>query len=162
VQVRRAFLRAFGGLYNDLVRRRARLGAAAAIFNADGRVLLVRHSYGRRSWELPGGGREPKESVEQAAGREVREELGVEITEARLCGLYYEADVDQHHFVFRCQLAAGAEPKVSSAEILEWGYWPLTGLPRPITDFTVRRIADAQSPSTSIAVAVLPARTWLE
>src|SRR2546430_14977380 len=74
----------------------------------------------------------------------------------------YEADVDQHHFAFQCRLAAGAEPKASSPEILECGYWPLASLPRPMTDFTVRRIADAQSPSASIAVTVLPARRGLE
>src|SRR5256886_17014187 len=70
----------------------------------------------------------------------------------------YEADVDQHHFAFQCRLAVGAEPKASSPEILECGYWPLASLPRPMTDFTVRRIADAQSPSASIAATVLPAR----
>src|SRR5207249_1833228 len=160
--IRRWLIASLGGVYNDLVRRRSRLGAAAVIFDRDGRVLLVRHSYGRRGWELPGGGREPQESVEQAVGREVREELGVEIADLRLCGVYYEADVDQHHFAFQCRLAAGAEPKASSPEILECGYWPLASLPRPMTDFTVRRISDAQSPSASIAVTVLPARRWLE
>jgi 8-oxo-dGTP diphosphatase len=158
----RILLEAFGGLYNDLVRRKARLGAAAVIFDGEGRVLLVRHSYGRRGWELPGGGREPKESVEQTVYREVREELGVTIVEAQLCGVYYEADVDQHHFAFRCRLADGAQPKTSSPEILECRYAALEELPRPMTDFTLRRITDAQSPPESISVTVLPGRGWLD
>ncbi len=53
MRVRRMLLGAFGGLYNDQIGRRWRPGAAAVIFDADDRVLLVQHSYGRRSWELP-------------------------------------------------------------------------------------------------------------
>jgi 8-oxo-dGTP diphosphatase len=44
-------------------------------------ILLVRHSYGDRGvWHIPGGGYRPRhETPEQAARREVREELGLEI-----------------------------------------------------------------------------------
>jgi len=148
-----------GGLYNDLIGRRAHLGAAAVIFDGDGRVLLVRHSYGRRGWELPGGGRKPKESLEQAVFREVREELGVEALTAELRGVYYEPGVDQHHFAFRCRLPDGHDPKPSSAEILDCGYFSVDGLPRPMNDFTIQRIMDAQS-TKPVAISVLGPRQW--
>src|SRR2546429_10771 len=74
--IRRWLIARLGGLYNDLIGRRAHLGAAAVIFDGNGRVLLVRHSYGQRGWELPGGGRQPKESLQQAGPPEIREELG--------------------------------------------------------------------------------------
>lgn len=32
------------------------VGAAAFIVDGEGRVLLVKHTYGRLNWELPGGG----------------------------------------------------------------------------------------------------------
>jgi 8-oxo-dGTP diphosphatase len=148
-----------GGLYNDLFGRRAHLGAAAVIFDRDNRVLLVRHSYGRRGWELPGGGRKPRESLAQAVLREVREELGVEPLTAELRAVYYEPGVDQHHFAFLCRLPDGRDPKPSSAEILECGYWSADALPRPINDFTIQRIRDAQS-TKPVAISVLGPRQW--
>ena len=42
-------------------------------------ILLVRHTYGRRAWDLPGGSRKHDESALAAAAREMREELGVAI-----------------------------------------------------------------------------------
>ncbi|MDQ6714047.1 MAG: NUDIX domain-containing protein [Candidatus Dormibacteraeota bacterium] len=157
--IRRWLIATLGGLYNDLIGRRAHLGAAAVIFDRGGRVLLVRHSYGRRGWELPGGGRRAKESLQQAVLREIREELGVEALRPELRAVYYEPGVDQHHFAFRCQLPDGLDPKPRSAEILECGYWPVDALPRPINDFTIQRIRDAQS-NEPRAVQVLGPRQW--
>ena len=151
----------FGGLYNDLIGRRSHLGVAGVIFDEQGRVLLVHQSYGRRGWDIPGGGREPNESLDQALRRELREEIGVEILNATLTGIYYEPGVDQHHFAFRCDLAAGAQPRANPPEILEVGYFELTGLPRPINDFTLQQIDDARS-TRPLAVAVLGARRWTE
>jgi 8-oxo-dGTP diphosphatase len=161
IRVRRLLLRAFGGLYNDLIGRRSHLGAAGVIFDADGRILLVRHSYGRRNWELPGGGRKANESVEQAVRREVREEVGVEAVVERLCGIYYEPEMDQHHFAFVCRLPDGAIPRVTSAELLACEYWAPDKLPRPISDFTLRRIDDARAGRAPTSIAVLGPRRWI-
>lgn len=153
----------FGGVYNDLIGRRSRLGAAAVIFNDDNRVLLVQHSYGRRNWELPGGGRESKESVVGAVRREVREEVGVQVIVDRLCGVYFEPETDQHHFAFVCRLLDPADiPKPSSVEIRACRYWPVDSLPRPLSDFTLRRIEDARFRASEISVVVLERRRWLD
>lgn len=157
---RRLLIARFGGLYNELIGRRAHLGVGAVIFDRNGRVLLVRHSYGRRGWELPGGGRQPNESIEHAVLREVREELGVEPLTAELRAIYYEPKFDQHHFALLCRLPDGAQPKPSSAEILECGYWPVDALPRPINNFTIQRITDAQSTKPA-AISLLGPRKWL-
>jgi ADP-ribose pyrophosphatase YjhB (NUDIX family) len=57
-------------------------------------ILLVRHTYGRREWELPGGSMKIGESPLIAARREMREELGVSVDQwTRL----EEAVIDDHH-----------------------------------------------------------------
>jgi 8-oxo-dGTP pyrophosphatase MutT (NUDIX family) len=50
-------------------------------------LLFVRHSYGdRRCWELPGGGIKRGEDPRNAAAREAREELGLDLAEWRSLG----------------------------------------------------------------------------
>ena len=60
-----------------LVRRPAKRGVKCLIVNR-GRILLVRHTYGDRRWDLPGGAMRRNEYPETAAQREMHEELGVE------------------------------------------------------------------------------------
>jgi 8-oxo-dGTP pyrophosphatase MutT (NUDIX family) len=60
-------------------------GVKCVITTGD-RVLLVRHSYGRREWELPGGGIKRGEAPAEAASREMEEELGVRIEQWRSLG----------------------------------------------------------------------------
>ena len=50
------------------------LAANAAIIDELGRILLVKHTYGRENWELTGGVAEFNESIVETAIREAREE----------------------------------------------------------------------------------------
>jgi 8-oxo-dGTP diphosphatase len=142
--------------------RGRRLGAAAIILRQDSGVLLVHHTYGRLNWELPGGASEPGESVVETALRELREETGLTAVPERLTGIYYDTEHDAHHFVFLCRLDGSSEPKPSSAEISECAYWSLDSLPRPISDFTVRRIQDALREESQPLPIAIPPRTWLD
>jgi ADP-ribose pyrophosphatase YjhB (NUDIX family)/rhodanese-related sulfurtransferase len=140
------------------------IGAASVVADAGGRVLLVHQTYGELNWEIPGGVLEMHESADDAARREVREETGADIELERLTGVYWEPRwgvSGGHHFVFRARLTAGSpEPAVSDpAEISEVRWSMRDALPRPISDFTVRRIEDAFSDRPA-AVAVVPPRTW--
>jgi 8-oxo-dGTP diphosphatase len=60
------------------------LVAACALVDADGRVLLAKRPQGRPLaglWEFPGGKVERGERPEEALIRELREELGIEVSE---------------------------------------------------------------------------------
>jgi len=52
------------------------------------RVLLVRHTYGFRGWDLPGGSIKRGETPEAAARREMNEELGISIDGWRALGRF--------------------------------------------------------------------------
>jgi 8-oxo-dGTP diphosphatase len=63
------------------------LVVAAALVDADGRVLIAQRPEGKSMaglWEFPGGKIEADESPESALIRELREELGIAVKEACL------------------------------------------------------------------------------
>ena len=68
------------------------LVAAVALVDADGRVLLAQRPAGRAMaglWEFPGGKVEADERPEQTLIRELREELGIAVTEACIAPLTF-------------------------------------------------------------------------
>lgn len=68
------------------------LVAACALVDIDGRVLLAQRPVGKSMaglWEFPGGKVEPGERPEETVIRELREELGIDVTEACLAPLTF-------------------------------------------------------------------------
>lgn len=62
-------------------------GSSVVIVDESGRLLLMARA-DTGGWGLPGGFMEPGESFEQAAVREVREEVGIEVTDLSLLGVF--------------------------------------------------------------------------
>jgi 8-oxo-dGTP pyrophosphatase MutT (NUDIX family) len=58
---------------------RKRVSADVLLRDEEGRVLLVKPTY-KPGWDLPGGMAEANEAPDAAARRELREELGLDIT----------------------------------------------------------------------------------
>ena len=140
-----------------------KLGAAAVILDKQGRVLLVKHTYGPINWELPGGGAEAGESVVETALREVFEETRLHVVAQHTTGIYYDTEADMLHFVFLChsqETALLAHP--DAEEISECAFWSPNALPRPISNFTVRRIADAISGAKQPLPSPVGPRQWLD
>jgi 8-oxo-dGTP diphosphatase len=68
------------------------LVAACALIDADGRVLIAERPAGKPMaglWEFPGGKVDPDERPEDALIRELKEELGIVVTEACLAPLTF-------------------------------------------------------------------------
>jgi ADP-ribose pyrophosphatase YjhB (NUDIX family) len=86
--------------------------AATIPRDADGRIWLLRRALheGAGRWTFPGGFVELGETVEDAARRETREELDMEIELGDLIGVYSRADARVVLVVFAARaLGAGSE-----------------------------------------------------
>ena len=119
------------------------VGVKVMLFDADGRLLLVRNSYGKTQQHLlPGGGVKRREAPLAAAAREVREEAGVEAAELTLFGIYV-SDLEGrrdtiHLFTARTRDKAEAD----GVEGAEARFFPLDALPDSVSAATSRRIAE--------------------
>jgi ADP-ribose pyrophosphatase YjhB (NUDIX family) len=87
--------------------------AGAVPWDDDGRIWLLRRGFdpGGGLWTFPGGFVDLGESVEEAARREVREELAVEVELGSLVGIYSRADDRVALIVFEAR--ALGEPRVT-------------------------------------------------
>lgn len=140
-----------------------RVGAAALITDDDGRVLLARHTYGYKNWELPGGTVEQGESPMDGVVREVKEETGLSVIPTQLTGIYYDAEADFLHFVFRCvSTGSPAVPRPDGAEVDACAFWRPDGLPRPISDFTLLRTREGMVGGKYPMPTLVGPREWLE
>jgi 8-oxo-dGTP pyrophosphatase MutT (NUDIX family) len=111
------------------VRKPRRHSVNVIAFDDQGRVLLVRHSYGPPVWALPGGGIGRGEDPQVAARREFREELGCDID-----GLAVIEAIDQEvsgsrdrMYLFAATIAGMPAPDMR--EIVELGYFEPDRLP---------------------------------
>ncbi len=112
----------------------------------DGRVLLVRHTY-HDGWLLPGGGVEKGETIEAAARREAREELGVELAALRLHGVYtnFHEFKSDHVTVFSAIDVPPPAPQ-RSFEIERAEFFPLDDLPADLLAGHRRRLEEYHRP----------------
>jgi 8-oxo-dGTP pyrophosphatase MutT (NUDIX family) len=96
-------------------------------------VLLVRHTYGRRGWDFPGGTVKRHELPLEAARREMHEELGRHIEEWDALGVLR---VRGDHHRDNLHLFQGRLPDrrldIDLTELSEAVWFPLDALPRDV------------------------------
>lgn len=130
----------------------SRQAVRVLLFDGADRVLLVRFWDGDRSWWCtPGGGIEPGETDEEAARREIREELGSESVKLGPCiwmrrhiGVFRGRPFDQSERIYLGRVAA-LEPRPTPMALREHGpddlrWWTLDELADATDDFAPRHL----------------------
>jgi 8-oxo-dGTP diphosphatase len=126
--------------------------AAAALIDVDGRVLLAARPPGKSlagQWEFPGGKLESGETPEGALIRELKEELGIDVSASCLAPLAFAShDYDRFHLLmplYACRRWVGT-PQAREGQRLAW--------------VAMSRFADYPMPPADIPL-VAQLRDWL-
>jgi ADP-ribose pyrophosphatase YjhB (NUDIX family) len=119
------------------------VGACTAVFDGEGRILLVRKAYGERTWTLPGGGLDGAESPIEAAERETLEETGLEVAAGRLIAVYHRVPRGRLIFFFEATVQGGVVLADPGPEIDTRAYFPPSRLPAEVSPLTRLRVNDA-------------------
>ena len=119
------------------------LGVRGLVTDADGRVLLVEHTY-LPGWYLPGGGVERRELAEDALRRELVEEAGVRVIgRPRLISIHSNErkHPGDHVLIYRVEAWTPCEA-TSRGEINAVAWYDPDALPADVTPATRRRIEE--------------------
>ena len=117
-----------------------RIGVFALIFNQEKQILLG-HRRDIDWWNLPGGGMEAGETVDEAICREVYEETGLEIKVEQLIGVYSKPQKQEVVLTFLCEVIGGALQ--STEETRESRFFAPDALPENTLPKHRQRIEDA-------------------
>ena len=96
------------------------LVAAAALIDADGRVLICQRPEGKQLaglWEFPGGKVEPGETPEACLIRELEEELAIKVTHACLAPFVFAShEYEAFHLLMPLYLVRRWEGRIVAQE----------------------------------------------
>jgi ADP-ribose pyrophosphatase YjhB (NUDIX family) len=118
-----------------------KVGVRGAVFDASGRILLVRETADENRWSLPGGWADVNQTPAQSVVREVFEESGYIVRAVKLAAVWDRARQAQPptafsvvRMFFVCALEGGSP--TTSVETSEVGWFAETDIP---PDLSLRR-----------------------
>ena len=137
VRARRVAIRfAYAGLRTYWFLLRPRIVGVKCVLTHGDDVLLVRHTYGSRAWDLPGGTVKRRETPRDAARREMHEELGRRIDDWTSLGELFvntkHHDDNLHLFLARVN---DRDLELDPVELAEAGWFPREALPSDLGRF---------------------------
>lgn len=123
-----------------------KMGVRAAVFDAAGRILMVRETADDHRWTLPGGWADMNQTAAQSAVREVFEESGYHVRPVKLAAAWDKATqglvlgpFSITTLFFVCELLGGTA--TTSLETSEIGWFQEDAIP---VDLSTRRVNSRQ------------------
>ncbi len=130
------------------------LGVRGLVFDAQGRVFLVKHSY-MAGWHLPGGGVELGETLASALARELREEGNIElIGPPELYAIYWNRRIAwrDHVALYVVRSFRQSAPPQPNREIVAHGFYAPDAFPDGTTASTRARVAEVLGGRTAAEI----------
>jgi ADP-ribose pyrophosphatase YjhB (NUDIX family) len=116
-------------------------GVKVIVYDAVGRLLLIRNRYGRTDlWVLPGGGVKRREALADAAIREVLEETRCAIVAPVPVASYRSAMEGRRDTVHLFHAVTDDHPVADLVEVAEVRFFAADALPPQLSPATRRRI----------------------
>jgi len=126
---------------NESESPRFRVGVFAVIERLGEYLLALRRDI--HWWNLPGGGLEYDETLEEGLRREVREETGCEIEIERLAGVYSKPQKREIVLTFLCHLTDTSPSPGTSDEVEQVAWFAPDSLPEHVLPKHRERLQDA-------------------
>ena len=100
------------------------------MLECDGKFLMIRNTYGHKRWTFPGGGIDHGETPEEAACREIKEEVGIIIEHPKFLGSFFHTPEYKRDTVWCYYKKVNSlDFKIDPFEIAEAKWFPIKNLP---------------------------------
>jgi len=112
----------------------------------ENQVLLVKNWLSQQKWTLPGGGVKPKETPDQAASREIKEELGLAILpdEFEFVAEFEYNEVETgaqwQAVILWCVWDKRRTIRLNRGELIKYAWFPSDRLPANLSDVARRAL----------------------
>lgn len=117
-------------------------GTRVLAFDTDGRLLLIRHSYGNNSWMLPFGGIGRGEEPLAAARRELAEEVALALADPHCLAIVTEPLYGTTNRVHLFSGRAAGALAIDGREIVEAGFFAPHALPADLSPALRRNLPE--------------------
>lgn len=130
------------------------------IFSADRSKVLITKRRDVPIWVLPGGGIDDEETPEDALGREIKEETGLNVVISRKVAEYFPLNsLSKYTYFFECKVVGGELG--CSDETCDVGFFAHDALPYPFLPIYIDWISDALSNSPEVIKKPVLGASWM-